>query len=284
MRDRGAEVRPDKGTRSRPMDMARVGGLEISYIVRGEGEPLILIGGFTMTKEAWWLQVEGLSRSYRVIAFDNRGAGETRYPPGAFTIEEMASDTVGLMDFLGIDSAHLFGVSMGGLIAQVLLLDYPDRVRKAALGCTTHGGRHAVQPDPQVMAALAKAADPNLPPEDSIRQRVPIVFSDRFIKEEPKKVEEYIRLSLRHFPSPEGAAGQYKALSVFNVKRRLGEIRNPVLVITGSEDRMMPPENSRLLAEGIPGARLHLVQGAGHTFFLERPEEVNAVLGDFFGT
>ncbi len=266
------------------MDLARVGGLEISYIVRGEGEPLVLIGGFTMTKESWWLQIEGLSRSHRVIAFDNRGVGETRYPPGAFTIEEMASDTVGLMDFLGIDSAHLFGVSMGGLIAQVLLLDCPDRVRKAALGCTTHGGRHAVQPDAEVMAALAKAADPNLPPEESIRQRVPIVFSDRFIKEEPRKVEEYMKLSLRHFPSPEGAAGQFKALSVFNVKRRLGEIRNPVLVITGSEDRMMPPENSRLLAEGIQGAGLHLVQGAGHMFFLERPDEVNRVLGDFFGT
>jgi 3-oxoadipate enol-lactonase len=265
------------------MDMARVGPLEISYIVRGEGEPLILIGGFTMTKESWWLQMEGLSRSHRVIAFDNRGVGETKYPAGTFTIEDMAEDTTGLMDALGIDSAHLFGVSMGGLIAQVLLLDYPDRVRKAALGCTTHGGRHAVQPDPQVMAALAKAADPDLPPEESLRQRVPIVFSDRFVREEPGKVEEYLRLSLRHFPSPRGAAGQFRALSVFNVKRRLGEIRNPVLVITGSEDRMMPPENSRLLAEGIRGARLHLVQGAGHMFFLERPDEVNRVLADFFG-
>ncbi len=266
------------------MDTARVGGLEISYIVRGEGEPIVLIGGFTMTKESWWLQVEGLSRSFRVIAFDNRGVGETRYQSGAFTIEEMASDTVGLMDFLGIDAGHVFGVSMGGLIAQILLLDYPDRVRKAALGCTTHGGRHAVQPDPQVMAALAKAADPDLPPEESVRQRVPILFSDRFVKEKPGDLEQYIGLALRHFPSPEGAAGQFKALSVFNVRRRLGEIRNPVLVITGSEDRMMPPENSRLLVEGIRGARLHLVQGAGHMFFLERADEVNQVLLDFFGT
>ena len=132
------------------------------------------------------------------------------------------------------------------------------------------------------MAVLAQAADPNISAEELVRNKVPLILSERFIREEPEKVEEFVRLALQYSPTPEGAAGQMGALSVFNVNRRLGEIRSPVLVITGSEDRMMPPDNSRLLAEGIPGAELYIVEGAGHSFFFEKPDEVNRVLIDFF--
>lgn len=263
------------------MEKVKTGDLEIAYMIHGKGEPLVLIGGFTMVKESWGLQVAGLSKHFMVITFDNRGVGETKYPPGSFTISDMAGDTVALMDALNIDSAHIFGVSMGGLIAQMMALDYPDRVRKLVLGCTTHGGRHAVQPEREVMELLASASDPGIPPEKAVRMRAPILFSERFMREEPQRLEEFLQLSIKHWPTPEGAAGQMGALSVFNVKRRLGEIRCPVLVITGSEDRMMPPENSRLLAEGIPDASLYIVNGAGHSFFLEKPEEVNRVIADF---
>ena len=194
----------------------------------------------------------------------------------------MAADTAGVMDALSIGSAHFFGVSMGGLVAQVLALDYPERVKKVALGCTTHGGRQAVQPEREVMEILAKASDPTIPVEESVRLRLPVIFAERFIREEPERLEEFVRLSIQHWPTPEGAAGQLGALSVFNVKKRLGEIRCPVLAITGSEDRMMPPENSKLLAEGIAGAEHYVVDGTGHSFFLEKPDEVNGVLIDFF--
>ncbi len=264
------------------MAKAKVTDFEIEYSFHGSGDPVILIGGYTMVKESWGLQVPELAKHFRVITFDNRGVGETTIPSSSFTITDMAADTVSLMDALRIDSPHVFGVSMGGLIAQILALDYPDRVKKIALGCTTHGGRHAVQPEKEVMKLLATAGDPKIPAEEAIRIRVPIIFSERFIQEEPEKLEEFVRLSLKYWPTPEGSAGQMGALSVFNVKRRLGEISCPVLVITGSEDRMMPPENSKLLAEGIPGARLHMVEAAGHDFFHEKPEEVNRVLIDFF--
>jgi len=264
------------------MAKTKVNDIEIAYSIDGSGDPVVLIGGFTMTKESWGEQVVELARHFRVVTFDNRGVGETIVPSEPFTIANMAADTVGLMDALDIDSAHFFGVSMGGLIAQVLGLDYPDRVKKIALGCTTHGGRHAIQPEKAVMGSLAQAMDPNIPAEEAARKRVPVIFSERFIRDEPERVEEFVRLSLQYLPSPEGAAGQMGALSVFNVKRRLGEISCPVLVITGSEDRMMPPDNSRLLAEGIPGAELYTVEGTGHSFFLEKPDEVNRVLIDLF--
>lgn len=263
------------------MPKIKVNDIELCYEEHGAGEPLVLIGGYTMVKESWQLQVEGLSDRFRVITFDNRGVGETTVPEEPFTIADMASDTVGLLDALGIDKAHFFGVSMGGLICQILALDYPDRVKKVILGCTTHGGRYAVQPEHEVMTVLAKASDPNIPVEEAVRMRLPVICSDRFINEDPERLEELVEFSMKYWPTPQGANGQFGALSVFNVKKRLGEITCPILVITGGEDRMMPPENSKLLAEGISGAELSILDGAGHSFTFERPDEVNKVLLDF---
>ncbi len=265
------------------MPRVRVGDVELAYRVRGSGDPLVLIGGFTMVKESWGLQVRGLARHFRVITPDNRGVGETRIPAGPFRVADMAADITGLLDALSIDAAHVFGVSMGGLISQILALDHPARVRKVVLGCTTHGGSRAVRPTREVMAALGRATDPTVPVEEAVRHWVPLMFSERFMREEPDRLQEFIRFSIRNWPAPEGAAGQIGALSVFNVRRRLGEIRCPVLAITGSEDRMMPPVNARLLAEGIAGAEHYEVEGAGHGFFIEKPDEVNRVLLDFLG-
>lgn len=170
---------------------------------------------------------------------------------------------------------------MGGLISQTLALDHPDRVRKVVLGCTTHGGRHAVTPTQEVMAALGRATDPAVPVEEAVRNWVPTMFSECFMREEKGRLADFVRFSVQNWPTAEGAAGQIGALSVFNVKRRLHEIRCPVLAITGSEDMMMPPENARLLADGIRGAEHYVVDGAGHGFFFEKPEEVNRVLIDF---
>lgn len=264
------------------MPKVRLDGTELAYRVYGQGEPLLLIGGYGMVKEAWARQVEGLSPNFRVITFDNRGVGESSVPSEPFTIGDMAADAIGLLDHLGVEAANVFGISMGGLIAQMMALDRPGRVRKVALGCTTHGGKEAVAPDKEVMELLAKAADPSVPVEQAVRMRVPILFGERFLKEEPARLEAWVQMAIRHAPTPQGAAGQMRALARFNVRERLGEIRCPVLVITGSEDRMMDPRNSRLLAERIPGARLYVIEGAGHLFFEERPQEVNLVLREFF--
>ena len=261
---------------------AKVGDIELAYTSKGEGDLLILIGGFSMVKEMWERQVADLSQHFRVIAFDNRGVGESTITEPDFTIADMAADVVGLMDYLQIDKTHVFGVSMGGLISQMLALDHWDRIRKVALGCTSHGGRFAVAPDAEVMALLAKMGDPSMPVEEGIRLRLPIMYSERFIREEPEKIEKIVALFIRYQPTVKGAQGQMKALSFFNVKKRLGEIRCPILAITGDEDRMMPPDNAQLIVEGIPGAGLYIVKGAGHAFYYEKPYEVNRVLTAFF--
>lgn len=264
------------------MPTMTLNGVQIAYEVCGTGAPLILIGGYTMVKEAWGLQVEGLSSHFRILTFDNRGVGESSIPEGPFTIADMASDVIGLMDGLSIKRANVFGISMGGLIAQVLALDYPERVMKVALGCTTPGGKGAIAPKPHVLEALSKAADPSVDPATAVKMRVPMLFGREFLENEPERLDSWVQMAVRYAPTPQGAAGQLRALSRFNVRDRLPQIRCPVLVLTGSEDLVMDPENSRILAREIPGASLYVVQGAGHLFFLERPDEVNRVLIEFF--
>jgi 3-oxoadipate enol-lactonase len=264
------------------MAKIKVNEIEIAYNAQGAGEPVVLICGYTGVKESWVYQVDELAKHFKVVTFDNRGVGETTVPTHPFTIADMAADTAGLISALGIAPAHVFGISMGGLIAQTLALDFADRVRKVALGCTSHGGRHAVQPGPDVMAALAKAGDPTISPEESIRRNLPIMFSEQFLRKESQKIEDHVKMALKFRPTPEGAEGQMKALSFFNVKKRLGEIKCPVLIIAGTQDKMMPPENARLLADGIPGAEIYMVEGAGHGFNIEKPDEVNSVLIQFF--
>lgn len=260
---------------------ANIGSIEIAYNVTGEGTPLFLIGGYTMVKEMWSTLADMFARQFRVITFDNRGAGESTVCETDFTVADMAADVAGLMDYLSIDKAHVFGVSMGGLIAQMLALDHAAHVRKAVLGCTSHGGRHAIAQDPAVVAILASSADPKIPAEQAIRKRTTVNLSERFQRGQPQKVEEFVQMALHYQPTPKGAQGQMKALSSFNVKRRLGEIRCPVLVITGDEDKMVPPGNSQLLAEGISGSELHIMPGAGHGFFREQPDEVYRVVSAF---
>jgi pimeloyl-ACP methyl ester carboxylesterase len=264
------------------MTKIKVNEIEIAYNVQGSGEPLVLICGYTGVKESWVYQVDELAKHFKVVTFDNRGVGESTVPTQPFTIADMAADTAGLINALGFAPAHVFGVSMGGLIAQTLALDFADRVRKVVLGCTSHGGRHAVQPGPDVMAALGKAGDPTISPEESIRRNLPIMFSEQFLRKESQKIEDHVKMALKFRPTPEGAEGQMKALSFFNVQKRLSEIKCPVLIIAGTQDKMMPPENAGLLADGIPGAEIHMVEGAGHAFNVEKPDEVNSVLIQFF--
>lgn len=264
------------------MSRAVLKNVEIAYNIHGNGKPVILIGGFNMVKESWDSQIKGLSDHFQVITYDNRGVGESTVPVEDFTIADMASDVTGLMDTLEIDSAYIFGVSLGGLIAQILSLDYPNRVKKVALGCTTHGGRHAVMQTQEVRDVQMMTVDPDISAEKAVRINIPLLYSERFIREEPERLEALVRAGIKYFPPLQGRMGQLKALSVFNVKRRLNEINCPVLAITGNEDKSVPPENSNLLTEGIHNARLYIVEGAGHIFFQEKPEEVNSVLIDFF--
>ena len=261
------------------MATTKVGDIQMYYEVRGSGEPLLLIMGLGGNAAGWEMQIPYFSRQYQVIVFDNRGAGRSDKPEGPYTISQMADDGVGLLDALAITSAHVYGISMGGMIAQEMALRHPARMRALVLGATMAGGPDAVMAGPEVIQQWASAA--TMPLEQAIASGLPFLYSDEFIA---RNEERLVRraLQLAHLMPPVDALQrQFAAITQFNVYDRLQRIRVPTLVITGTDDRIVPAENSRILAERIPGAELVELKGAGHGFLVEREEEANAAVADF---
>src|SRR5262249_1078707 len=157
------------------MPKTRINDINVYYEVHGDGEPLLLIHGLAARGAGFARQIPALSQRFRVISFDNRGVGETDQPDDAYSIGQMADDAAGLLDALGVESAHVFGVSMGGMIAQELTLRRPGLVRKLALGCTHSGIQHC-SPSPQWVTDIFKTL-PGKPRRQAVRECVPFNFS-----------------------------------------------------------------------------------------------------------
>ena len=250
-----------------------------AYRQAGSGEPLLLIMGLGANTTGWETQVPDFSREYQVIAFDNRGSGRSDKPEEPYTIPQMADDAAGLLDALGIASAHVYGMSMGGMIAQELVLRHPRRVRTLVLGGTMAGGTKAVMSGPQLIQQWISTA--NLAPEQAVEAGLTFLYSDEFIARKKERLVERA-LELAHLMAPiDALQRQFMAITQFNTYDRLDQIRVPTLIIAGSEDKIVPAGNSRILAERIPGARLVELEGAGHGFLVEKAEEANAAVLDF---
>jgi pimeloyl-ACP methyl ester carboxylesterase len=257
------------------MPMAKVNGINVEYKVEGQGEPLIMISGAGADKSAWRYQIKEFRKCYRTITFDSRGAGKSDKPAGPYTIKMMADDTIGLMDFLGIEKAHVLGVSMGGMIAQELAIDYPGRVNKLVLGCTfarkyeTSGWSKEF--DDAIMAYVRSSQD------KASKRRLAYVMMDLQINKWYNRILllPLIKIALRFMPAAPGADAQFAAVGTHDTADRLGMIRAPTLVITGSDDRLINPTSSELIASLVPGAKLVKVLGGGHGFMMEASDEFN---------
>ena len=249
--------------------------------MQGKGEPLLLIMGLGANTTAWSSQVPAFSREYQVIAFDNRGAGRSDKPNEPYSIGQMADDAHGLLDDLGVGPAHVFGMSLGGMIAQELVLRYPTRVRTLLLGGTMAGGPTAMFAGPEVVQQFISLA--GMPLVQALEAGFALLYSEEYIA---KNKGELVRRALlnAHLMAPMYAIQrQFMAVVGFNTVGRLGEIKAPTLVLTGTADRVIPAHNARLLSEGIPDARLAEFEGAGHGFLVERSEDVNATVLAFLG-
>ena len=199
-------------------------------------------------------------------------------PDLPFTISMMADDTVGLMDSLGIRKAHILGISMGGMIAQEIALKDGQRVNGLILACTHCGGKQAIQPDPAIIRDLSGSLFGGT--EEAVQKGLLCLFSERTIQQNPSVVQRYGEVSRRFPPAAQVLIHQLKAIQGHDTWAKLINIQNATLVLAGKEDVLVPPENSKILAERIPNAHLQVIEGGGHQFLIEQPEAFNnAVLG-----
>ena len=274
----GGPLTPDGCT----VPTVRVGEVDLYYETHGQGPLLVMINGLGSSVEMWGPFWKRLAEHHRVLLFDNRGVGRSTVPEDPFTIRTMADDAAGLMDALGISSAFVYGASMGGQIAQELTLGHPQKVRALVLGMTTCGGRHAILPAPETLTRLATLGDP--PPGTSALEILwSLMYTPEYLTTHRAELEREAT-EVRHPTTPLGYRRQAEASLRFNVYDRLPEIRVPTLVLAGSRDALLPAGNAEIIAHRIPGAKLHIFEGAGHGFTRERPEESVQVILDFLST
>ncbi len=260
------------------MPGAELPGLSLHYDEQGAGRALLLIAGIPAIASDWAPLACGLAEAgHRVIAYDNRGSGASTVTPGPYSTIEMAGDAIALLDHLGIDRSDVFGMSMGGMIAQELALVAPERIRRLVLGCTHAGVAHAASAPRAAGRAFALQTD-----DWALRMRTlaPFAFAENV---DPALLDAFIAKKSADVQDPVGYAAQIQAVLAHDTAGRLQEIRAPTLVLTGDEDRIIPCESSRLLAERIPDATLRAIERSGHLFFLERPEATLELLTAFLG-
>lgn len=266
------------------MPFAQVNDLSIYYEVYGnQGSPLLLIMGLGGSHLEWPpATMEKLVTQHQVIVFDNRGVGQTTFVPGTYTLLQLAMDAVGLLDALNIEKAHILGVSMGGMIAQHLVLHYPQRVKGLILGCTTAGTPKnpiLVRPTQEVLKMLTKPVVGDR--AQVIRKNWHIVYTQTFIETQITYLEARLQQTLT-YPSPSMMAYKQQIFAIsssHDTLSRLQRILSPTLIQTGLEDKIIPAQNAIHLAERIPNTHLIEYSNAGHAYLEEvHPQAVTDIL------
>ncbi len=251
-------------------------GARIYWDEQGHGAPLLLIMGLGYTSHMWHRTRPALSQRYKTIALDNRGVGRSDVPPGPYPIALMASDAAAVLEAAGAESAHVFGVSMGGMIAQEFALQYPNRVRSLVLGCTAAGGPTAVRADAEATQMLMTRD--KMTPEQALEAPVPFIYDSTTPRQ---RIDEDLAIRRPWLPRPEAYTPQLQGIISWESYSRLSGVTAPTLVIHGENDRLVPPGNGKLIAQRIPGAKLVMIPHASHLFTTDQPEAAQHAILEF---
>ncbi len=242
------------------MTLITIGDININYQVRGSGAPILMIMGFSFSLLDWGKKfTELLAKNYQLILFDNRDAGLTSLSPRPYSIVDMADDAARLLDALNIPKAHVFGVSMGGAIAQQFALKYPDKLDKLILGCTMAGGNYSQVGD------VSGVMSGNL---------LDLLFTSTFIQAHSRELAEFLTETTPLHSKGNALQRQFQAFATHDTYDRLTDIQATTLIITGDKDITIPRSNSDLLATKIPDAKLEIIADAAHGFSYSHPDIV----------
>jgi 3-oxoadipate enol-lactonase len=253
------------------MPVVSAGEIELSYERSGSGPPLLMIMGMSGTALTWGEPfLDLLRQDFETIVYDHRGIGSSSRLDGPITVAQLTENAADLLGALEIDSAHVLGISMGGMIAQELALGHPERIRTLTLGCTYCGGEGSALAGEDVIRKLAEGMSSG-DRERAIRASWEANVSLDFAAN-GEAYARFLEIALRRAVAVEVIMAQMRAIAAHDTHERLHELEMPTLVIHGTEDQLLPVQNGRLIASLIEGSHLEIFDGAGHLFFLEQPE------------
>ncbi len=248
---------------------------KIYWDEEGSGDPLLLIMGLSYASNMWHRSRPFLAQSFRTVAFDNRGIGRSDAPPGIYPIAQMASDAAAVLDAAGVESAHVFGVSMGGMIAQEFALQYPRRVRSLILGCTNAGGPQVVRAAPEVLQVLTRQG---MTPQQASEAIIPFIYDAATPR---ARIDEDMVLRMKWYPTLQGYMGQLQGIIQWEAYSRIAQITAPTLIIHGETDQLIPAANAPRIAERIAGAKLERIPRASHIFETDQPGVALRLIAEF---
>ncbi len=261
------------------MPQAQVGDIRINYTVQGEGDWLVMVGGYASGNfSSWGAQLTRAAQDFKVLAFDNRGIGGTDAPDMPYTTHMLAADALGLMAHLGIERAHLLGKSLGGAIAQQMVLQQPGRIRSLAM--TSTFGKLGERGQDMVRWWLGSARATGVD-RCFLAGMLTYFYTERYYEANRDKTNAAIDTMLQVNRPLHGYLNTGNALLTHDVMARLGEITCPTQVLIGQNDMITSVEHSRALAAAIPNAELLEYEDTWHGFMSERPEAFEVMMTFF---
>ncbi len=278
---------------------AEVNGIKICYDIHGEGEPVLLIHGFSDRKEHFRAQIGDLSKHFKVIRMDNRGAGRSDRPDGEYSMDVYTKDIAGLLDHLSIDKTHIIGHSLGGMIVQNFLINYPERVKKAVLINTIPGLTPPGVSAEQGIKMYRENALNNIRrlQEDPLNEFIKGAkrnYTRKFYKEmveNPDKkfygiwsVKDLVKEKTEYGPTKKDIIHQADAIATHNVYERLPDVKTEVLVLAAEKDKTCPLLMNKKIHELLPNSKLEVIEKAGHQSVLEFAPAVNEHITDFLSS
>jgi pimeloyl-ACP methyl ester carboxylesterase len=262
------------------MPHAEINDTSLYYELSGKGKPIVLINGLSANHTAWDLSIKNLQKEYQVLTFDNRGAGKTKFNGSPFTLETLASDTIALIENLGLKKPHILGHSMGGAIAQIIGIKYKEKIDRIVLSSTSSKFNSAFLLFAEFFLSLYSS---DLSSENKIKSFLPWGFSGNFLEKE-KNFQFVMKRSLNNpYPATEiGFKRQLEALKIFDVRKSVSQIQSPVLLLRGEKDIIVLSDEMQFLKDNISDISFYNIKNAGHDHYIEKPEIFTKLVSEFF--